>query len=126
MDKCYGEVNQWLKDVDFLHIESNFLKKVLKEYIERSGLLSRQVVLKLEERLIQIGADIHLLRKDLICCHSKVELMAKDIIRRKRTEVEEDIEIYRNRIETLFKTFYEFKSELYNLSSQIIEEESYD
>lgn len=57
--QIHSELSQWLKDLDFLDLERRFFKKIIKDYLSASGLISQKVVSDYKERLDQLGLDIH-------------------------------------------------------------------
>ena len=122
--QSYKEVNRLLNDLDFIDIEHRFLKRILKEYIAGAGLVSNTVVELFKDRLIILGGDSHLLRRDIITCHSQIVLVVENVISISHTEISQNLELCSSRLNILFTDFRDFKAELYNLVSQIFKIEA--
>jgi len=126
IEEVYAGFNHWLKDLDFLDMERRFLKKIIKDYISGSGLISRKIVTDFEERLTQLGMDIHSLRTDIISTQTRIELIIKDEIEHSWNEIQDQQTILHSRYDELFSAFHRFKMELYQVAAQIMEEEAMD
>lgn len=126
ISEVHAELTQRLKDLEFFDLERRFFKKIVKDYVSGSGLISQRIVTDFKERLDQLGADVHSMRSEMIKVLTKVELIIKNIMDEDADDLQHEQMVFRNRYKLLFDNFLKFKAELYQLTSQIIEEETID
>ncbi len=126
LQEIYLESNQWLKDLEFLDIERKFLRKIIKDYVTDSGLISGNMIERFNKQLFELEIEIHTLRDDVLTIQTKMDLMVKDLITGGRKEVKATYQTIRHRMDELFASFKRFKQELFQLANQIIEEEAID
>lgn len=122
----HQELSHWLKDMDFLDIERKFIKKLIKDYVAGSGLITPQSVEEFNQRLFQLEIDIHCLRDDIITSQTKADLIIKKMVTGGRSVLMEQHRALKLRYDGLFASFKQFKQDLFGITSWIIEEEAID
>ena len=112
--------------MDFLDIERKFVKKLIKDYVIDSGLITHEVVEQFNKRLFQLETDIHCLRTDIISSQTKVDLIIKKAITEHKQVLIQERQALKLRCESLFESFKQFKQDLFQITGWIIEEEAND
>ena len=126
LQEIYLDLNHRLRDMEFLDAERRFFKKIIKEYISDSGLISMTVAENFSQRLFQFEIDLHALREEIINCKTRADMVIEHLVTGGNREIQQEHENLNQRYSQLFATFRKFKQDLFELTSKIIEEESLD
>ena len=126
LQEIYIGMNHWLRDLDFLDTERRFFRKIIKEYVSNSGLISLAIAEQFDQRLFQLEIDIHSLRDDIVSCKTRADMVIEKLVTGGSREIMEEYQKLGARYNELFSAFRKFKQELFDLTSRIIEEETMD